>query len=100
MESHLLSSLQEMITTSIGSLKSTTESEFKVLQCKVIDLIECVKILESGNDRVGELLDRLHQLETSLASHSVPPRSSLITLLLMLTFLLMSLSSHLQLPPC
>jgi len=38
MESHLLSSLQEMITTSFASLKSTIESEVKVLQSKVTDL--------------------------------------------------------------
>ena len=36
MESYLLSSLQEMITTSIASLKSTIESEFKSCNPKLL----------------------------------------------------------------
>jgi len=33
-----------------------------------------VNVLESVNSRVNELSDRLHQLETSFANHSVPSK--------------------------
>ena len=41
MESHLLSSLQEAITSSITSLKATIESEVKSLHTKLSSLTEC-----------------------------------------------------------
>ena len=49
LENRLLSSLQEIITTSIISLMSTIESEVKVLYSKVCDLTERVQTLESSS---------------------------------------------------
>ena len=47
MESRLLSSLQEVITYSITSLKSSIESEVKSLHLKVSELTEHVQKLET-----------------------------------------------------
>ena len=75
MESHLLSSFQEMISTSVASLKSTIESEVKVLQSKFSELSERVKVLESTNDKVVDIQDRLQQLEVSIGKHPAPPKN-------------------------
>ena len=67
MESHLLSSLQEMISNSVSSLKSTIESEVKGLQSKFSELSDRVKVLESQHEKVDE---RLQQLESSTGNKS------------------------------
>ena len=76
MEGHLLSSFQEMISTSVASLESTIESEVKILQSKFSELTESVKVLKSKNDRVGEIQDRLQQLKTSIGKHPAPPKNT------------------------
>ena len=54
MESHLLSSFQEMISDSVSSLKSTIESEVKGLQSKFSELSDRVKVLECKHEKVDE----------------------------------------------
>ena len=72
LENRLLSSLQEMITTSIASLKSTFEFEVRVLHSKVCDLTERVQTLESRSDKVDKLSDRLQLLEKKISNHPAP----------------------------
>ena len=72
LENRLLSSLQEMITTSIASLKSTIESEVKVLHSIVCDLTERVQTLESSSEKVDKLSDRLQLLENKFSNHPSP----------------------------
>ena len=65
-----------MISTSVASLESTIESEVKILQSKFSELTESVKALESKNDRVGEIQDRLQQLKTSIGKHPAPAKNT------------------------
>jgi len=65
-----------MISTSVASLKSTIEFEVKVLHTKFSELSERVRVLESKNDKVVEIEDRLQQLEASIGNHPAPPKNT------------------------
>ena len=57
-------------------MKSTIESEVKVLHSKVCDLTERVQTLESSSDKVDKLSDRLQLLENKFSNHPTPPWGS------------------------
>ena len=56
------SELKPTCPHSVVSLKSTIESEVKFLLSKFSELTEPVKVLETKNDKVDEMQDRLQQL--------------------------------------
>ena len=58
LESRLLSSLQEVIISSVGSLKASFESEIRFLHTKV-----------------NELTERIQHLEEDKLSHGIPTLS-------------------------
>lgn len=68
LESRLLSSLQEVITSSVGSLKASFETEIKSLHAKVHELSERIKLLEEDRPNLETPMLSMDDLQPKMES--------------------------------